>query len=73
MYVRGAIGRSKAEKKETETFCCSKEEWTQAGLTDIDLCKTPSRNGYQVYYHVPNNNFDDILHELSQAQTREDS
>ena len=24
-------------------------------------------------YHVPNNNFDDILHELSQAQTREDS
>ena len=71
--VREAIGRSKVDKKQVESFRCSKEEGTQAGLTDIDLCKTPSRNGYQVYYHVPNNNFDDILHELSQAQTREDS
>eukprot|EP00956_Cyclotella_meneghiniana_P028866 scaffold68395_cov53-Cyclotella_meneghiniana.AAC.1 len=35
--VREAIGRSKVEKKEVETFRCSKEEGIQAGLTDIDL------------------------------------
>ena len=66
--VREALGRSKAERKEAEQFRCSIDEGIQAGFTNLDLCTTQSKNGDQIYYLVPNNNFEDIIHELSQAQ-----
>ena len=61
--------RSKAERKERERFRCSEEEGVRAGLVDSDLCSTRSKRGEKTYYLAPTCNFNEIQHELTQAQT----
>jgi hypothetical protein len=69
--VRAAVERNKSMTSQIERYRCTKEEGEGAGLTKADICKIKSRSSDCVYYLIPNNNYDDIKHELSIAKTRQ--